>query len=536
MKKLLFALLDSGIYLVPLIFLIIIHVWRGIPPDPPLEKDQYLLVGLGSFFVWAWLWIEKTSSLKYLNEHDGRTAAMYPKPPKDMLYKVPTGFVFGKHGGKYICKRVDEPGSILVVGGSGSGKSTTIIESYILANKNNCSALVLDLKHELADDCVLPEEIFSPLNPDGNTIILDPMDRKNGYGFDPFFMLNDDSTEGEVHETMQIVADSLIPSQSGDNAVWSGSARQYLTGALTFFYYEKKLRTLPDVIEAMKAAPIKDIVKMITDTAMPGSLSYIDMISFRDQADETITSTDMNLSQSIVQLRTNQDLCWCLSDCPRKCSPKDLLSKNIFLCLPEDKLEEWGQIVFMVFALSIKWMMSLPEKKFDPNRKYMAMILDETVALQAGVGAPIPGLAQCLRIGARGKGCTMLVCCQSISGLYAVAGRDETKDMISNLAYKYILESSDIESNKTFIELTGKYPSRKATSSGSGTNKKINYSYKDEDILRNEDLITLPKRNEAILLSGRAGYLRFRKAPVYKDRFFKKLLKQVKKAKEERKK
>ena len=535
MKKILNKIIDSEILFIPIIMITIIYFWRGIPPDPPLTTAQFTLVGMGSGIVWFLYWIERTSSLKYLNDHDGREAAMYPKPPKDMLYDEPEGFCFGKYGTKYVCKRVDEPGSIMVAGGSGAGKSTTIIESFLLnpKNKKNCRALVLDLKHELADDCVLPEEIHGPLNPNGNTIILDPMDRKRGYGYDPFFLLDEISSESQIHETMQIVADALIPNIKGDSAVWSGAARQYLTGALTYFYYEKKIRTLPDIIEAMKAAPIADIVNMIIDSSMPGSLAYIDMISFKDQAPETITSTDMNLSQKIVQLRTNQDLCWCLGDCPRKCSPKDLITKNIYLCLPEDKLEEWGQIIFLIFAQAIKWLMSLPEKKYDPDRPHMAMILDETVALQAGVGAPIPGLAQCLRIGARGKGTTMLLCCQSISGLYASAGKDETKDMISNLAYKYILESSDIESNKTFIELSGKYSSRKASSSGSGKNKKISYSYKEEDIVRNEDLIKLPKSGEVILLSGRAGYLRLKKCPVYKDKFFKKLLKQVKKSKEE---
>ncbi|MCR5099322.1 MAG: type IV secretory system conjugative DNA transfer family protein [Lachnospiraceae bacterium] len=537
LKKLFRWLIESGIYLIPVGFGGAVYAWRGIPPNPPLSQEQYMLIGVASVLVWLWLWNEQTSSLSYLNKHDGREAAMYPRPPKDMTYRDPEGFCFGKYGSRYICKRVDEPGSIFIGGGSGSGKSTTLIESFLLnpKNKKNCTALVLDLKHELADDCVKPEDIYGSMNPDGDTIILDPLDRKTGFGYDPFFLLSDESSESEVHETMQVVTDAIIPLLKGDGAVWSGSARQFLTGAMTFFYHEKKLRTLPDIIEAMKAAPIADIVNMIIDSTVPGSLSYIDMISFKDQASETITSTDMNLSQKIVQLRTDQNLCWCLSDCPRKCSPKDLLTKSIFLCLPEDKLEEWGQLIFLIFSQSIKWMMSLPEKKYDPERKYMAMILDESVALQAGVGAAIPGLAQCLRIGARGKGCTMVVCCQSISGLYAVAGKDETKDMFSNLAYKYVLESSDIESNKTYIELSGKYSSRKASSNGSGKDRKINYSYKDEDIVRNEDLIKLPKSGDAILLSGRAGYLRLKKSPVYKDKFFKKLLKEVKKSKEEQK-
>ncbi len=531
-------LIESGIILAPISFVAITLAYREMVPDAVWEAKTWLTIAGASCIPWVLSWINKTSTPEYQNrEYDGRAKALHPKVPADMLYKTPTGFVFGKQGKMYVCKRVDEPGSILVQGGSGTAKSSTIIQEFLIDpnNKKNCCSCNLDLKGELLARCVLPEEIYGPDNPLGTVIVLDPMDRKKGYGWDPFYGLTDSSTDAEIHERMEIIAMCLIPIPKGDNAVWSQAAQQLLRGAMTFFYEEEGLRTIPDIIRAIKSDNIKQIIEKILSTAMPGSTAYTDVINFQDMADETLTSVDMNLSLKIVQFITNPDLEWCLGTNPRKASPEDMLQRSIYLCLPEDKLQQWGQLVFLVFNQFLSWMMGLPEHEADPDRKRFAMILDETVALLAGVGAPMPLLSQCLRIGARGKGCTILVCCQSIAGLYETMGKDQTRDMVSNMSYKYILDSSDSETSKEIIGWCGKYMKRKLSASGGGLSQKNTISYEQDDIVREQDLMSLPQTGEAIMVSNRAGYLRLKKCFVFKDPYYKGLLDKVKQAKEQAK-
>ena len=536
-KRSLFSrLMGTGIWLIPIVVIGLLIVWKGgIPPDKPVTSEEWLIMfsagGLASLIFWA----DNMSNLKRMNEEDdGHEAARWPKPPPDMLYKKPVGFCFGKYGNMYCCKRVDEPGSVLCTGSSGSGKSSSLIQGFLLnpENKKNCKSLVLDLKHELADKCVAPEDVFSPRNLDGTVILLDPLDRRNGYGFDPFFLLTEDSTPSEIHDTCQVIAQSIVPSNKGDNKIWSDSARQYITGALSYFYTEERLRTLPEIISRIKQENIKAVVNKILSTAAPGSGAYTDIINFQDMADETITSVDLEASTRLVAFATSQDIAWCLGANPRKCSPKDLLEKDIYLCIPEDRLVEWGQLVFLVFNLTLKWMMGLPEKSMDPDRPYLTMILDETVALLAGLEAKMPLLSQCLRIGARSKGCTMLVCVQSITGLYSVMGKDETDDMISNLTWKFCLDSTESRASKEIIGWCGKYNRRKVGRTGDGTKRSDNYSYTEEDIVNEKDLLTLPQMGDVILISSRAGYLRLKKTFVFKDKFFKKLLDNVAEKKE----
>ena len=96
------------------------------------------------------------------------------------------------------------------------------------------------------------------------------------------------------------------------------------------------------------------------------------------------------------------------------------------------------------------------------------------------------------------------------------------------MSYKYILDSSDSETSKEIIGWAGRYLKRKVSSSGSGTGQKNSISFEEDSILREQDLMSLPQTGDAILISNRAGYLRLEKCFVFKDKFFKKLLDEVK--------
>ena len=58
----------------------------------------------------------------------------YPKINQKILYDSPQGFCFGRdpHTKKYICRRMDEEGAILISGGSGTGKSANYVINYLL--------------------------------------------------------------------------------------------------------------------------------------------------------------------------------------------------------------------------------------------------------------------------------------------------------------------------------------------------------------------------------------------------------------------
>lgn len=538
MKNLISKIIKSGGLVFPIAAISLFGVIYGIPPSRIPTKEGLIAILFGSLIFTLIVVSQVTNTTQKLNESDGREVAKYPPVNPKCLYAKPQGFCFGKQGRMYVCKDVSEPGSILVQGASGSGKSSTIIESFLVdpENQKKCNYLVNDLKHELVDNCVKLEQIYDPNNPSGTVIIMDPVDRVNGFGYDPFYALSEKSTEYEVHDVMEVVANSIIPTLKGDSAVWSQAAQQYARGAFTYFYRHENITNLPEIVKAMKAQPIKEIVSRIIENCSPDSPAYIDCISFLGCAEETITSVDMNLSQCLVQFYTNPDLAWCLGYNPKKCNPTDLLSKSIYLCLPEDKLQEWGKLVILVYNQHIKMMMGLSEKSKDPDRKWLAMILDETVALLAGAHTSMPLLSQCLRIGARGKGCTMVICVQSIAGLYQSMGRETAQDFVSNTTFRYVLDSTESESSKEIIGWCGKYKQRKVSTSGVGMTRKDSISYSEDNIVTEQDLMSLPKNEEAILISPLTGYVRLKKCFVFKDKYFKPLLEAVANSKKNKEK
>ena len=91
----------------------------------------------------------------------------------------PLGIVLGKYHGKYVCRPVEQDGHYLIVGGSGSGKSSALIIPTLLIN-NDVPAFVLDIKGELSR--------LAKKKGDARVHIFNPNDRRS-YGYDPFYSL-----------------------------------------------------------------------------------------------------------------------------------------------------------------------------------------------------------------------------------------------------------------------------------------------------------------------------------------------------------
>lgn len=540
-KSFLRKFFETGIPILPVIVLaewMILPYIRGIPPDElpyiPESSEWALMIGFAMIPVLL-IWTENAKNIKKLNEKDGREIAKRPPAPADMLFKVPPpGFTFGKYKGRYVCLDLTNPHggtNVLVEGATGSGKSASIIQSFLLNPKNRqtCTALVTDLKSELRSKCLAPEDIYSPQSPNGNSKIIDPVSRtRDTYGFDPFYSLSDTSTESEVHEVMTVVAQSLIPPQKYGDRVWSDSARQLLRSCLTYFFYHEGVRTLPEIIIKIKEMDIEALVQKIVSNSAPGSTTYVDAISFFRMASETITSVNMTLSNHIVQFATDQNLVWALSKNPRKASPEDLLQYNLFLCLSEDKITSWSNFVLLLYNSCLHWLSTLPESDLEPTRKHIVLLFDELGSLVAGIEGSIPLLASALRLFCRSKNASCVCCLQSISQLNEYFGRDLAADILMNLNYRYYLSCNDPTEAKNICTMAGKYMKRRVTASGAGTQRKDSTSYSDEEILTEAELVTLPRDEEVVLLSERAGYLRLEKVYVFRDEFFKPLLQGVK--------
>lgn len=438
--------------------------------------------------------------------HSHKNTAMYPPITPELLHRKPTGIVYGQSQGQFVCQPMEDGDDIfhhLLIGSSGSGKTAGTILDTLLANPN-LTCLVYDLKGEISRK--------SRRLDDPNTLIVD-ISRRDSHGYDPFFPLRGkDPPTKLVIETMEQIAYSLIPvkpNSKGDD-YWTNSARQMLQGLLIYAYLIEKMTEFIDIIDFIMSKPIKELINDVIDRSRPTQPHYKLCIAFKDQAEETLTSTYGTLSTALYVFAMDADLRYALCSNPNKLS-LDVLGqgKSVFIVIPESRFDELATFLHLITNQAIKWGESRDERKvLNP----IWFCLDEAPRiLEAG---KINSLLTGIRV-LRSKKISIFITSQGISSLSAYS-KEEREAIISNVRL-IILDVRSAAEQKEITQMIGKYSERKVTWSGTSFARKQSISYEKRDIVEPSDLVTLPKcgkYGECILLSE-YGYLRFKKVPYY---------------------
>ena len=427
-----------------------------------------------------------------------KNRAKYPAVPERFLSDKPDGIILGRYRGKYVYKPVDEDGHVFVVGGSGSGKSSAIVIPTILTN-SNVGIFAIDIKGELshktckkgAKDC----------------IIFNPQDRSS-WGYDPFYMLNSNSTNQEIMECMQLVAVSLIslPADVRD-PYWKQSARQLLTGLL-IHYYKQGFRTLPEICSEILRKSVKDNVNEAITIIDNNSVENMFLASFKDMADETLSCISSDMMLHITLFATDQNVRYSLKEQAKKMNPRMLdEGKKIYLSINEENLVAY----YYLLQLILNQILSELERRPEASGPILFIIDELARVLSQGKLEKLLDGARTLR----SRNVTLLLVSQSIEALMNAYSEHQVDDLISNCAYVAVLSASTMKTQEKIISWSGKYKERKTSYSGVSKERKKNISYEDKDIVEASDLVSLPNTDELILISTK-GYNRIKKASYYK--------------------
>lgn len=227
MKKILNKVISSGIWLQPVIMCAIIKYIKDCDSDFLDVSQNTFMIFIISWIPTLYLFMKSINAPSAKSAIQGKREAMYPAIAKENLYKKPTGIVLGKYKNKYVCKKLTEDGHIFLLGGSGSGKSSCYVIPTLLTNLN-VRIFAVDIKGELSAKTAKIG--------DKHILIFNPADR-NQFGYNPFFNLNENSTNQTILEVMQNIAYSLIPLPVDvKDPFWKMSARNLLTGLLIYHY------------------------------------------------------------------------------------------------------------------------------------------------------------------------------------------------------------------------------------------------------------------------------------------------------------
>ena len=120
---------------IALVLITAYFIYRLIDPYKPrgMLKEQ-LIIWCIVFAVLAVMIIKIADSNKPSRKAaiQGLDEFKYPAVDKKLMLVKPTGIIFGKYRNRYVCKKPDEDGHVIILGGSGSGKSSTVIISMLI--------------------------------------------------------------------------------------------------------------------------------------------------------------------------------------------------------------------------------------------------------------------------------------------------------------------------------------------------------------------------------------------------------------------
>lgn len=448
-------------------------------------------------------------------ESTQKKIATYPKVPKKYLNKEPEGVILGTYKNQYVRIPTQEIYHYCVIGGSRSGKTSTVLLDTLLANfatkKNDFLTYAIDIKGELH---IKSSYIHSP-----DIMVVNPTDQTTA-GWDVYYRLRDNPSDDLIIEVMQEVASALIISTSKSDSFFVNNAQDMFVGMLLYFYQQGE--NFIDSVNKILESEIKSLIGEIIKSSEPSDLHYKYLAKFDGKDAESVEDCMVELTTNLSVFGSKSDIKYCFRDNPIKASPFTFKeNKSVFLAIPEHMLESYKAILRLCTVQTLKEMERRPDASGkEVKNKPMIILIDEFARLgrMEGIFNALATLAS--------KKISVILAFQSLAQCEVIYSKEETRVLMDNCRVKVICEVSDPQSAKAVQDWCGKYREKKETLSA-GKNRHKTYTYEDKDIVQPNDLITLVNQEEVILIISGVGYLRPKKCYYFKDSQISKLAQKV---------
>lgn len=484
----------------------------GIATSGILPEWTMLPIVIFTLIAWCWLFIQRIVRL-FLRDPEfsflalifGKASsrrekkALDPKADKRLIAPAPeAGYPVGQKGHKWVVLPDSMEYHALIVGGSGSGKTSTQVIPLLL--KSRLPAFCVDIKGELYEKTspILSKrfkiKVFNPSDP-------------SAWGYDPFGAVRQESRVLD----MTTIANALVPLSpgAGKDEFWISEAQNYLAGALLFSW--EKGATFTQAMRTIQSTPAE---KLVAAAVKNGSEDVRVLLGhFDGMASETLSSVFATLSSKTMIFASDPDIMRCFNS-ERVICPEDLLNgTTIFLQIPEHRLEVYRNVTQLIIGQFLKFW----ERQPDGSAPRVNFILDEFFRL-GKLGSVENGMATL-----RSKGVRIHAITQSLAQIEQLYDRIGARALADNFQVKVLLSASEPESQKYFAELIGSYDrTMRSTSSNQqtvqlGGSTGVSFSEQERKIIRPEQLARLG--NECILFAP-GGWTKVQKRAYYNTKEF----------------
>ena len=402
-----------------------------------------------------------------------------------------SGFVFGKMGEKYVAKKEDKDGHILVVGGAGSGKTSCVAIPSLLAWREPVFAI--DIKGELHEHTKHKRRnarVFAPLS-------------AHTYGYDPYYLLK--STDNSAQEA-RAIAQAIVPLPPDTREpFWIENAQNILTAAI--LHYSAAGLSFLETAAQMQSITPSELIRELR--ASPERSARFCVNSLRDMQEQTLSSIMAELSRNIIPFVTDKNLIHALSR-PQNITPDDLeFGTDIFIRIPEHLLRQWKNLLTLIVSQFLRHFEQRPNMTARP----ILFLLDEFPRL-GKIAEITDGLATL-----RSKKITICPIIQSLAQLDLIYGTEARRVIADNCGYKAVLSATDADSQEYFSRLVGTHDRVRIAEdrrfepiTGFSAGKGVSKTSEERRKLKPEKLATLGD----IALFTPFGFFRVAKVPYYK--------------------
>lgn len=434
---------------------------------------MYILILVACGF---WLFIRlglKKDSLRTSNQlhRDNKTKA--------------EGIIFGKQRGKLIYSKTNEEGHVLVTGGSGSGKTSSILIPTLKSFSG--TFFCIDISGDI-----------SPNVDKQNSLLYNP-DDANSIPYNIFGAIDNLKNFDEQNEALERLSYLLMPEEinmSDSSRYFLTEGRKILTAALIAFYHENK-----DFVEICKIIFTNswiNLFNMIDNTNNQNAIAYINSFvganeqntaGCKQQTDASVKifATYKTLGTTIRR-PSNEGICF---------YPEQLEKYNVFVNIHDSKLMVYAPLLHIITAQTLDYFST----RSLMQKNTILLCLDEFASLGR---LDILHALQTLRK----KHVRILVLTQSLSDLDMIYGKNERIAMTNNFKYKAVLEATDPDTQDYFSRLIGQnLVLRMSTTKSSGQTSRTRAEQKDWII----DPASFAQLRNHLILIYPDGYLKLEK-------------------------
>lgn len=414
-----------------------------------------------------------------------QTRHKYEAAPSSEERNLAHGIIFGvQPDDRLYISPEDEPYHVLVVGGTRSGKTSAVLIPTLRAWQH--TAFVIDISGDISNTIYRDDKI-----------ILDIMNGERYYNV--FYYADRATTRTELWAQLEILANCLMPDEKSNDTerFFRNEGRRLLLASLIYLYDKGA-----DFCQFCRQFTSIDAQSLISDILADSSADprvVAIMQSMQGTNAKNVQGCKQNADSCIEKFAYDEHVKKCIHRGTDAITPEILEQKSVFVNIPQYLLDVYSPLLSII---SQQVMHYFKMREVTPETKTCLICLDEFPQL-----GMIPDINNALMTLAKKK-VRLMLCIQSDASLNRIYGADTRIEILTNCAYKCILNALDPETQENYSRLIGeKNVEHKSVTSGNG-NPSYTYTLQKERIIEPAELAYL--QNHLILLTP-TGYIRLTK-------------------------